>query len=47
MHAHPGAFTTPHLGATLPISEINEALTGEERLTHERHRSLDTRLVLR
>ena len=31
----------------MPISEINEALTGEERLTHERHRSLDTRLVLR
>ena len=43
----PGPLPAPLLGASLGVGEIDEALAGEERVAHERHRALHPRLVLR
>jgi hypothetical protein len=46
VQAHPGALAAPRLGAALSVGEVNEGLTGEERLAHEPHHALHARLVL-
>ena len=43
----PGPLPAPRLGAALRVGEIDERLTGAERVPHELHRPLDPRLVLR
>ncbi len=47
VHPKPGPLPTPGLGPALGVSEIDEALAGEERAPHELHLALDTGLVLR
>ena len=47
MDPQPGPFPAPRLGPPLGVGEIDERLTGEERVPHERHGPLHPWLVLR